>query len=87
MENNDIDNKGEIIKDKQKYNSYMKEYMKDYMKEKREQNNENIICDICGGHYKKYASYQHKKTKKHQACINVVEKINIEMKKIISEKK
>jgi hypothetical protein len=81
------DNNKDKDKDKDKYNAYMKEYMKDYMKEKREKNNEDVVCDICGGHYKKYATYQHKKTKKHQACINVVEKINNEMKKIISEKK
>ncbi len=52
---------------------------KEYMAEYRKKNNEEITCDICGGHYKSYYKSQHYKSQKHKSCINIIEKINNEI--------
>jgi hypothetical protein len=44
-----------------------KEYMKNYLHEKHAQ---SIVCEQCGGKYKKYFQKVHLNSKKHQKAVN-----------------
>lgn len=66
---NDNDDEKNVKVKKTDNPDYMKNYMRDYIKN----NNEMIICNVCGGRYKKYNKYAHDtKTKKHLFIINKI---------------
>ena len=46
-----------------------KEYMSNYMKTYNANNNEDIVCDICGRKYKKYRVYIHRTSQHHQKAM------------------
>lgn len=62
-------------------------YMKKYNEENKDKLNEQFVCDICGGKYKKMNSAHHSKTKKHQdgLLIQKLKNENDEIKKSVSE--
>ena len=44
-----------------------KEYMKNYLSEKHQ---EAIVCEKCGGRYKRFFVHVHERSKKHKNALN-----------------
>jgi hypothetical protein len=60
---------------------YPKEKMTNYMREYIANNNVDVNCDICGGHYKKVTGkHYHLSTKKHKFALKSKDE-NTELKK------
>jgi hypothetical protein len=51
--------------------NYQKEYMKQYIKK-----SPSVICELCGGKYKKYQKYAHITTIKHSFIENKLKETN-----------